>query len=150
MKLFFINNAGFPVLLGFIVLPIFALYFFGSKSSSSNETNVFETTVGADNGAISAYGSSISVIDGGAFDFGKKALDYSQNTFTEVITALGTTFSDALNLVDRTGERATRQSAETLEIASQVQEKDSTEISKIVLIGAGIVAAIAIAPKILK
>jgi hypothetical protein len=148
-----------------------------SSSSSSTETNTqnISTTLGADNGSFVTSGGVVQITDGGAFDligdvvddfigfgkrslefgedsldFGERSLDVAGDAFSDVITAMGRNFTDAVDLVDRTSQQSSRQSSEALIQAAQIQEKDSTEISKLVLIGAAIIAGIAVLPKLLK
>jgi len=74
---------------------------FSSRSSSASSTQTQTTTktstVGADNGAISAKDSTVNILDGGVFGFAEKNTKEQSKNFSSMLTTLKSVFNSALS-----------------------------------------------------
>lgn len=75
-----------------------------SKSSNTAVTNLTEANnVGASEGSIAAYNSTVNVLDGGAigeaFGFGTAALDYAEAVTENAINSLSQSFGESTRVM---------------------------------------------------
>lgn len=145
---------------------------FSSKSSSSQQTSVYNTSTGADEGAIAAAGGSVvNVLDAGAvnrsldlgqqsveaalatstaqneqaFDFAGGALSATNLSLNKAIDAAFAFAKDAFGFVDKASTRAVASADRALSEALDVQDATQTGGSERLLILGGLAVAALVA-----
>lgn len=121
---------------------------FSSKASSSQETEVRDERIGADNGATAFRAEGTNTITVGSDDTAQLAIESSTNALTASTDFIGAALTNFFNLADKSLERAdnniTAQQATTASLLAKEQESSDDRLIGLVkmaaLAGVAIVA----------